>query len=206
MATDSPNKTDEELVAGYQNTHNKNVVGELFKRHSLLSFTVCNKYLKDEEAAKDASMVIFEKLFTDLLKHSPQNFKSWFYSVCKNYCLMQLRKPVLEVLVGGEKEDNEDFFVQFEELLHQEGEGQDKEYKLLALENAMVQLNDKQRVCIDLFYLQQKSYDEVSQQTGYTTNEVKSYIQNGKRNLKNTLAQKGILFSWAIALWIQHTA
>ena len=89
---------------------------------------------------------------------------------------------------------------------HQEEEGGDKEHKLQALESAMMQLNDKQRVCIDLFYLQQKTYDEVSNQTGYTSNEVKSYIQNGKRNLKNTLAQKGILFSWAIALWIQHTA
>lgn len=204
MATNSPNRTDEELVSDYQNTHNKNVVGELFKRHSLLSFTVCHKYLKDEDAAKDASMAIFEKLFTDLKKHTPQNFKSWLYSVCKNYCLMQLRKPVLEVLVDDGKEENEDFFVQFEELLHQDSES--KEHKLLALEDAMVQLNDKQRVCIDLFYLQQKSYDEVSKQTGYTTKEVKSHIQNGKRNLKNTLAQKGILFSWAIALWIQHTA
>lgn len=206
MATNNPNRTDEELVADYQNTHNKNVVGELFKRHSLLSFTVCHKYLKDEDAAKDAGMAIFEKLFSDLKKHNPQNFKSWFYSVCKNYCLMQLRKPVMEVLVTEAQEENEDFFVQFEELLHQEGEGGDKEQKLQALESAMVQLNDKQRVCIDLFYLQQKSYDEVSQQTGFTTKEVKSYIQNGKRNLKNSLAQKGILFSWVIALWIQHTA
>lgn len=206
MATNSPNKTDEELVASYQNTHNKNVVGELFKRHSLLSFTVCHKYLKSEDAAKDASMAIFEKLFTDLLKHNPQNFKSWLYSVCKNYCLMQLRKPVVEVLVNEVEEENEDFFVQFDALLHQEEEGGDKEHKLQALESAMLQLNDKQRVCIDLFYLQQKTYDEVSNHTGYTSNEVKSYIQNGKRNLKNTLAQKGILFSWAIALWIQHTA
>jgi RNA polymerase sigma factor (sigma-70 family) len=206
MAFNTPHNTDEELVASYQNTHDKNVVGELFKRHSLMCFTVCHKYLKNEDAAKDAGMAVFEKLFTDLLKHTPQNFKSWLYSVCKNHCLMQLRKPVMEVLIEGQQEENEDFFVQFDAILHQQDAGNDKEYKLQALESAMELLNDKQRVCVDLFYLQQKSYDEVSQQTGYTTNEVKSYIQNGKRNLKNTLSQKGILFGWVLLLWIQHTA
>jgi RNA polymerase sigma factor (sigma-70 family) len=206
MAFNQSHKTDEELVTRYQNTHDKNVVGELFKRHSLLSFTVCHKYLKDEAAAKDASMAIFEKLFTDLLKHHPLNFKNWLYSVCKNHCLMQLRKPVVEVLIEGQQEENEDFFVQFDAVLHQEDAGSDKEHKLQALESAMEQLNDKQRVCVDLFYLQQKSYDEISLHTGYSTNEVKSYIQNGKRNLKNTLAQKGILFGWVLLIWIQHTA
>lgn len=204
MAAFKHDKTDEELVAEYQHTHNKWVVGELFKRHSLLSFTVCHKYLRDEASAKDASMAVFEKLFTDLLKHSPQNFKSWLYSVCKNHCLMQLRKPVLEVLVDEPQEESENFFVKFGEFLHQENEGEEKEHKLQALENALTQLNDKQRECIDLFFLKQKSYEEISLQTGYTANEVKSYIQNGKRNLKNALAQKGILFGWALIVWIQH--
>lgn len=206
MAPNQLHISDETLVINYQSTSDKAIVGELFKRHSLMCFAVCNKYFKNEDKAKDAAMAVFEKLFSDLQKHAPQNFKSWLYSVCKNYCLMQLRKPVVEVLVAEGQEKNEDFFMQFEGLLHQKGEGQEKEQKLQALESALEQLNPKQKVCIELFYLQQKSYSEVSEKTGYTTNEVKSYIQNGKRNLKNTLAQNGILFGWTIAIWILHTA
>lgn len=206
MAFGSPHIPDEDLVVRYQNTHNKNVVGELFKRHSLMCYTVCHKYLQNQDAAKDAAMAVFEKLFDDLLKHHPQNFKSWLYTVCKNHCLMQLRKPQREVHVEELAEESEDFFVKFNGLVHHDNVGEDREQKLQALESALQQLNPKQRQCIELFYLQQKSYDEVSRQTGYTTNEVKSYIQNGKRNLKNTLAQNGILFGWAIAIWILHTA
>lgn len=193
------NTSDEELVIHYQKTKDKLLVGELYKRHSLMCFAVCNKYFKHEEKAKDAAMAVFEKLFDDLLRHTPHNFKSWLYSVCKNYCLMQLRKPVVEVSL----EENEDSFVEFDKLLHPTNDGGAKERKLRILEEAITQLNTQQKVCIELFYIEQKTYHQVSEATGYTLNEVKSHIQNGKRNLKNILAQKGIYFS-TLLVWILH--
>jgi RNA polymerase sigma-70 factor (ECF subfamily) len=69
--------------------------------------------------------------------------------------------------------------------LNQEDE---KERMLKALENGVQLLNDHQRKCIELFYLKEKSYQEVAEQTGFSLNEVKSHIQNGKRNLKNYLS------------------
>lgn len=204
MPAYGPLSTDESLVAYYQSTHDKQAVGELFKRHSLMCFAVCNKYLQDEEKARDATMAIFEKLFIDLETHTVQNFKGWFHIVSKNYCLMLLRKPELFVRMNDVPEENEDGFMQSGWLMHHTDE--DKEYKLQELEKAIVELNDKQRVCIDLFYLKQKSYKEISEQTGYPDNEVRSHIQNGRRNLKNTLSQRGITFCLALIAWIQHTA
>jgi len=199
-------ESDENLVVNYQNTKNNLVVGELFKRHSLMCFTVCVKYLKDEDSAHDATMNIFEKLFIDLQKHQITNFKSWLHTVCKNHCLILLRKPNVLVSINKDEEENENLFMQLSNILNHEDDKQEKEEKLLAVENAILGLKDKQKQCIELFYLKQKSYVEIAAITGYTENEVKSYIQNGKRNLKIILEQKGITIGLALFLWIQIRA
>ncbi len=195
-------QNDEELVALYQSTRNNMVLGELFKRHSLMCYAVCYKYLKDEDLAHDATMSVFEKLFIDLQNHQINNFKSWLHTVCKNYCLVQLRKPNVLVSINEQEEENESFFMQLSNIMNHTDDKQEKEEKLVALEAGILTLKDKQRECIELFYLKQKSYTEIAEQTGYTVNEVKSYIQNGKRNLKIHLEEKGITLGLALLIWI----
>ena len=202
MPLNHQNLSDEELIVHYQATEDKFAVGELFKRHSLMCFAVCNKYFRNTEKANDAAMAVFEKLFVDLQSHQIKNFKSWLHTVCRNYCLMQLRKPELTVSINDVSEKSGDEFMQLDTFLHQDT----KEEKLQELEKAIVWLNDKQRQCIELFYLKKKTYKEISEQTGYTVSDVRSQIQNGKRNLKITLQQKGITFCAALLVWIQHTA
>lgn len=202
MLIDIKTQSDENLVINYQNTKNNLVVGELFKRHSLMCYGVCMKYLKNDDAAHDATMNIFEKLFTDLQKHQINNFKSWLHTVCKNHCLILLRKPNVLVSIDESEEENSHLFMQLANVLNHEDNKHEKEEKLQVLEQSIIELKDKQRECIELFFLKQKSYQEISKQTGYTENEVKSYIQNGKRNLKILLEQKGITMGLALLLWI----
>ena len=202
MLIDIKTQSDENLVINYQNTKNNLVVGELFKRHSLMCYAVCMKYLKNDDAANDATMNIFEKLFTDLQKHQINNFKSWLHTVCKNHCLILLRKPNVLVSIDESEEENSHLFMQLSNVLNHDDNKHEKEEKLQVLEQSIFELKDKQRECIELFFLKQKSYQEISKQTGYTENEVKSYIQNGKRNLKILLEQKGITMGLALLLWI----
>ena len=202
LLIDLKTQSDENLVINYQNTKTNLVVGELFKRHSLMCYAVCMKYLKNEDAAHDATMNIFEKLFTDLQKHQINHFKSWLHTVCKNHCLILLRKPNVLVSIDESEEENSNLFMQLANVLNHDDYKQEKEEKLQILEQSIIELKDKQRECIELFFLKQKSYQEISKQTGYTENEVKSYIQNGKRNLKILLEQKGITMGLALLLWI----
>jgi RNA polymerase sigma factor (sigma-70 family) len=202
LLIDIKTQSDENLVINYQNTKNNLVVGELFKRHSLMCYAVCMKYLKNEDAAHDATMNIFEKLFSDLQKHQINNFKSWLHTVCKNHCLILLRKPNVLVSIDESEEENSHLFMQLANVLNHDDYKHEKEEKLQVLEQSIIELKDKQRECIELFFLKQKSYQEISKQTGYTENEVKSYIQNGKRNLKILLEQKGITMGLALLLWI----
>jgi RNA polymerase sigma-70 factor (ECF subfamily) len=175
--------SDIELIQLYKLNADVVIIGLLYKRHLAMALGVANKYLQPEDEAKDAVMNVFEQLLHTINNHKIENFKSWLYSVVKNFCLMKLRKEKNLTIIREEEGKNIFSFMEKEQLLHQEEEKL-KESNLSTLEIAIASLNEEQKTCIELFYLQQKSYAEVVELTGFTLNNVKSYIQNGKRNLK----------------------
>jgi RNA polymerase sigma-70 factor (ECF subfamily) len=148
------------------------------------------KYLKDENKAKDMAMQVFEKLTDDLKKFDVHNFKGWLHTIVKNACLMYIRSDksfnMVSITGKNELEKNMENVV---EMHHNDRDGID--LKLEQLEMAMKILGEEQKQCIELFYLQEKSYKEVTEITGFSMNQVKSFIQNGKRNLKNYLVTNG---------------
>lgn len=183
------NSTDSELVSSFRLSHNSDYVGELFQRYTHLVFGVCMKYLKEEEASKDAVMEIFEKLLIDLKKHDVDNFKSWLYSVSKNHCLMKLRKDKSQANHVNDFGKDSLTLMEIDEPLHHTN-GEEQELLDKSLYEGIEHLKEEQKTCVELFYMQNKSYEEVSEITGYSMMQVKSYIQNGKRNLKIFLTEK----------------
>ncbi len=184
------NTADTELVSRFRLSHNSDYVGELFQRYTHLVFGVCMKYLKNEESSKDAVMEIFEKLLVDLKKHDVDNFKSWLYSVAKNHCLMKLRKDKSQANHTDEYGKESLAIMENEEPLHLEN-GEEQGTLDKKLYEGIEHLKEEQKVCVELFYMQNKSYEETAEITGYTMKQVKSYLQNGKRNLKIYLTEKG---------------
>lgn len=184
--------TDEELVHRYRNSHETKYVGELYQRYTHLVFGVCLKYLKNNAEAEDATMQIFEKLISELKKHHITTFKPWLYVVVKNECMMKFRKNSTEQKhlssfkneAGNSVENTEDLHLQELE------DKQDKEFILEHLQEGIEELKEQQQECIELFYMKDCSYLEITKITGYTMNEVKSHIQNGKRNLKKYIDVK----------------
>ena len=170
--------TDNELVHLYKQTADLKVLGDLYQRYMDLLYGVCLKYFKDREIAKDAVLNIFEELVGKLQKHEVENFKSWVYQVAKNHCLMQLRKDKKFTKAQIDPE-----IMQNEEIVHLNGELQ-KEENFKQLDYCLGQLGKEQRQVVELFYLQNKCYKEIVEETGIEWNAVRSYIQNGKRNLK----------------------
>jgi RNA polymerase sigma factor (sigma-70 family) len=174
--------TDKELLQLFYADHNNQWLGFLLERYTLLLYGVSMKYLKNPEEAKDAVQQIFLKTITELHKYEVTYFSSWLYMIARNYCLMKLRdkkspvKPVESVASFLRAEEEPDFLKR-EELL-------------LQLETAMKGLNPEQKMCISLFYLQKKSYQEIAAETGFSLLQVKSYIQNGKRNLRLLIEKK----------------
>lgn len=166
---------EQALLAGYRQNGDIAVLGRLYKPYMGLVYGVCLKYLKDEELSKDAVMQIFEELVSKAAKHDIKQFKSWLYVLTRNFCLMELRKTKKAEIV------NLDDVMENALVLHHDG---DSEAAIKALERCMQKLPAPQKQSINLFFYEERCYKEVAEQTGFTMNEVKSYIQNGKRNLK----------------------
>jgi len=175
---------DKELLNRFYRDRNNQWLGILLERYTLLLFGVCMKYLKEEEEAKDAVQQIYLKVITELQKYKVEYFKSWLYMVAKNLCLMKLREKhgASPVLITDAISATEEVFSKAEFL--------EKEKTLTLIEEGLNELNREQKECITLFYLQKKSYQEITDFTGFSLQQVKSYIQNGKRNLKLIVEKK----------------
>lgn len=179
-------QADEALLAAYRALGEPEYLAELYRRHLHLALGVCLKYLKDQAAAQDAVADIFEKLAKDLLEREVEQFKPWLYTVAKNHCLQLLRKE--QTLMGRTKEYTQFLHTVMEtEVLPHLDKEDTREQLLQKLESSIEKLNPEQRRCIVLFYIEGKSYKEIMEQTGLSDMQVKSHIQNGKRNLKNLL-------------------
>ena len=181
----STNQSDTELVAVYRQSGDLKVLGELYQRYMELVYGVCLKYLKEPEQSQDAVMQIFEELVVKLKKHEVENFRGWLHQVAKNYCLMQLRTPKnlktveLPSLLMQNEED-----VHLNGVMSDRTPSEEKEENFQKLEKCIASLSDEQKLMIKLFYLEGKCYNEIVEVTGHEWNQVRSLIQNGRRNLK----------------------
>ena len=172
--------SDEEVIHRYVHRHEHSAFNCLYDRYAHLVLGICFKYLNNGEAAKDATQQIFIKLLEDLKRFRIEFFKGWLMQVVRNHCLMQLRQSLPVVNNTIELGEN----MEFEDDVHPVAE---REQLIQLLESALTELNEEQRKCVELFYLRKMNYAAIAQQTGYTLMQVKSHIQNGKRNLKNKL-------------------
>ena len=176
-------ESDEELISKYRHSGDKAYIGELFQRYTHLIFGVCMKYLKNEADSQDAVMDIFEKIMTDLKRHEVEHFKAWLFFVSKNFCLMKLRKDkTVRTRKGGYQIFVKEI-MEFDDELHLKDEGYQGNLEN-DLKKGIEFLKDEQKECIELYYFEEKSYDEIAELTGFSFKQVKSFLQNGKRNLK----------------------
>lgn len=184
-----PDQSDEELLRLFRDSGSLDSLGELYSRYMHLVYGVALKYFQDREEAKDAVMQIFEKLISDLPGHEVRNFKSWLYVLTKNHCLMFIRsRKSSEGRMEGYKIEQQ--FMESEPELHP----LDKEEASLeeALKECIEQLKAEQKQCIQLFYYQKQCYQEIADKLNMNEKKVKSYLQNGKRNLKICLEKKNV--------------
>ena len=173
----STQNTDETLLFNYQRDGDLKVLAELYQRYMDLVYGVCLKYLRTPDDAKDAVINIYEELTIKVKKHQIEHFKAWLYQLAKNHCLMILRKKkTIPFEIDSE-------LVQLKDESHLE-EAMAKEAHLTIMQECINQLVSQQKTAIELFYFKEKCYKEIAEITHMDVNNVKSFIQNGRRNLK----------------------
>lgn len=173
----------ENLLRDYRKTGDLAIIATVFQHHTALVYGVCLKYLKNRDEAKDATMDLFEKLVIAAKEHSIDYFKGWLYTTARNHCLMRLRGGKNKTFQPLEPADMEN-----QRFLHRD-DGTDLEGDLTQLETCLQKLAPDQQTCIRMFFLDGKSYKQIADETGFNLSNVKSYIQNGKRNLRICMDQ-----------------
>ncbi|NLE34888.1 MAG: sigma-70 family RNA polymerase sigma factor [Bacteroidales bacterium] len=175
-------QSDEELVARYREEDDIGLLGQLYERYMHLVYGVCLKYLEEREWAKDEVMNIFEKLVTTMQQQEIERFRTWLYVVTKNHCLMLLRSRKREMTHEDAMMNDPTFFMENASEMHPVEDETEEEMR--RLEECIGRLKEEQRSCIRLFFYEGCSYRQISEKLGMEENKVKSYIQNGKRNLR----------------------
>lgn len=179
------NTSDQQLLDNFYADHNTEWLGVLLPRYTLLLLGVCMKYLRNEEEAKDCVQQIFLKTITELKKYKVEYFKSWLYMVAKNHCLMKIRDRQGKIPV----ELTERYMSATEDQPDKQSLVQN-DFTIELMQRTLKELSPEQQQCVTLFYLQKKSYQQICEETGFTMMQVKSYIQNGKRNLRILVEKK----------------
>jgi RNA polymerase sigma factor (sigma-70 family) len=175
------NASDEDLIALYKKEGASQAIGQLYERYGHLVMGTCMKYMKNQMDAEDVVMKIFEELGQKLMRFEIQHFKSWLYQLTRNECLMILRKQKKDLPASLLEQMSED-----PSELYQATE---KELQLALLEGTLTELKEEQRRSLELFFLKDRSYSEIAEEIGIDIKQVKSAIQNGKRNLKLKLEE-----------------
>jgi RNA polymerase sigma-70 factor (ECF subfamily) len=188
-STTNSKLTDEELIKKYRFSHDNTYLGELFLRYTPYIFGVAIKNLKSQKEAEDLTLTIFNKISSDLKRIDVSDFSKLLYRLVKDLCEIEVKK---KTATGEESK-----MILIEELTKESNDNlyinTDKPKLSLDSNNlrlAIDTLNESQKICIDLFYIQNKSYQEVADITGYSLNQVKTNIQNGKRLLKTYIENK----------------
>ena len=188
--------SDQELLARYRAHGDVADLGRLYDRYLPEAFAVARRYLAPpDEDAQDAAMQLFEHLVKVLRTHAPENFPAWLHTTARNHCLMQLRArkragPSAGPLILSFPDAADVELAAARHLpsaTEAADEAEDAEQRLQSVEAALAQLPAAQRRCLELFYLEKKSYREIADQTGLDLNLVRSHLQNGKRMLRRQL-------------------
>jgi len=175
--------SDEDIVSLYKEKQWNSCIDELYQRYSHMVFGVCLKYVKQTENAEDLTLSLFASLTEKLLQHQVQHFKSWLYVSARNSSLMFLRANKMNQELKQDDLLYDDSDQRLDEKL-------EKDELIESLIMVFEELKQEQRICVQLFYLQKKSYEEVAKITNYSMKEVKSHLQNGRRNLKLLLEKR----------------
>ncbi|MCP4124239.1 MAG: sigma-70 family RNA polymerase sigma factor [Bacteroidetes bacterium] len=175
-------QSDEELILLYRESRDNNYVGLLYERYAEVVFGIGLKYLKNRHDAEDMMTVVFEKLLIVLLEKDVDVFRNWLYVMVRNLCVSKLRTFKTE-------QQREQRYAQYLAALKLPEQVLVKEHLIsreieeAALMNLMRSLPANQRICIQYFYFENKSYKQIAGILGESVGKIRSYIQNGRRNL-----------------------
>ena len=166
--------------------------GKLMGRYRDSIYFMIQKMVNNKDDAEDLTIEAFGKAFNNIHKYSPDYaFSTWLYRIAINNCIDFIRKKRLETFSLDEPMDNGDeggsttrdvqsgVLDPEEEII--------KKQRILLMRNVIEKLNNKYRRLIELRYLKELSYQEISETLNLPLGTVKAQLFRAKELLHNIL-------------------
>lgn len=171
-------------VEKYLQSRDPQYWGTLYEKYRQPTFLLCMRIVRNVEEAKDLAAETFIKAFEHLERFKPGHpFLPWLSRIATNLCVDHLRRRNrfrFQAVAENHVVANSDG----------ESSAEDQEELKTRILKAIKMLKRAQRRCFCLFYIHRLSYQEISELTGYSLQQVRSHIQNGRRKFKICMEQK----------------
>ena len=151
----------------------------LVERHERAIHGMGMSFFRNPDDAADFTQEVFLKAYRNLsIFEGRARFSTWLYKIAYNTAINSVnRKREYQSLV------EEDVIIDADtpERSYLRGIIKDAVYK------AVQELPDRYRICVDLFFFYDQSYQEIEAITGYPVNTVKSHVHRAKKLLREKL-------------------
>jgi len=177
-----------DLVRRVRDEGDRAAFDRLVERHQRWLHAVCSRMLRSDDAGRDAAQEVFARALERLSTLRGENFPGWLKVIAVNHCLNTIDRnkrlvPIEHADTAPAPGPSPDA-----RLLHAE--------RVALARRLVARLPDKQKVVFCMKYIDGFSYDEIERLTGFSGNEVKSFLQNARRNVENWARAEGAAPAW----------
>jgi RNA polymerase sigma-70 factor (ECF subfamily) len=169
-------QTEADLVDRFRRHGEAAAFAALYHRSRRSVFSVCLHFLRDPAWAEDACHDVFVQAYERFATLRGDCFTAWVRSIAGRHSLNLLRHRAVRLRLAPEVAG---------ESIAPSADGavaarQDLERAAEVLET----LSPEQRRVFLLRHVEELSYDEIAEATGYDSGQVRSYLQNARRNFR----------------------
>ncbi|GHV95534.1 RNA polymerase subunit sigma-24 [Spirochaetia bacterium] len=184
MSDESPDgDIDDQLIVSQVVSGQKDLFRLLVRRHERAVYGMGLSFFRNAEDASDFTQDVFLKVYRSLSHFEGRSrFSTWLYKIAYNTAVNGVtRKKEYRSLAEEEWPD----------VLASDGETPER--LLLrkaageAVQEALQDLPERYRVCVDMFFFYDRSYQEIEVITGFPVNTIKSHVFRAKKLLREKL-------------------
>lgn len=188
MADESPveengeSDFNDQLIASQVIAERKDLFRLLVKRHEKAVYRMGISFFRNAEDASDFTQEVFLKAYRSLQNFEGRSrFSTWLYKIAYNTAINGANRRK-EYLSLTEEDANKLFNISDNpERTALRNAAKD------AIKAAITELPERFRVCVDLFFFYDRSYNEIEVITGIPVNTIKSHVFRAKNLLREKL-------------------
>jgi len=173
---------NDQLIVSQVVSGQKNLFRLLVRQHEKAVYGMGLSFFRNQEDASDFTQEVFLKAYRSLARFEGRSrFSTWLYKIAYNTALNEVNRRK-EYISLAEEDENK--------LVNSNDTPERialRNAAKKAVRAAIAELPERFRICVDLFYFYDRSYQEIEAITGIPVNTIKSHVFRSKILLREKL-------------------